>query len=40
LNTDGAEVDKEVGALVLVFDDVGYEVGPVERVNFGMEEDG
>jgi len=40
LNTEGAEVDKEVGAWVLVFDDAGYDVGPVERVNVGREEGG
>jgi len=37
-NTEGAEVDViDVGALVLVFDDVGDDVGPVERMNVGME---
>ena len=38
LNTEGAEVyEVDVGALVLVFDSVGYDVGPVERVNVGMD---
>ena len=37
-NSEGAEVDEiDVGALVLVFDGVGDDVGPVERVNVGME---
>jgi len=39
LNTEGAEVDEiDVGALVLVFDDAGYNVGPVVRVDVGMED--
>jgi len=38
LNSEGAlEVDKEVGNLVLVFDDAGYDDGPVESMNDGIE---
>ena len=38
LNTEGAEVDEiDVGALEVVFT-TGYNVGPVVRVNVGMED--